>query len=167
MTQSGTLTTANYHADVDGIRADLQTHLDALRGPRQSQVVVPGRSVTSSTDISLRSLIFTPYDDSDILCLLLEAATASGSHNCSAVLEAIVDAGTVQDNKLPGGANAPSVTLSGVSTSLTSDRKRYYDTDGPRPGLLAGTPYRLSVVADSGTFEVLRATLVLGKYARR
>lgn len=168
MAQSGTLSVSNWHTDVDGVRSDLQAHIDAIVGNNQNQITLDGRSITSATALANRSLIFVPTDDCDLLCLDLEAATAAGTSNCRAGLKAIVDAGTEQAGKLPGGSDAPELTLTSVGTSLTSDRIRYFTTDGKRPGLLAGTPYRLDVEATApGTFEVLRATLVLGKRLRR
>jgi hypothetical protein len=168
MAQSGTLSASNWHADVDGIRSALQSHLDALAGRFQNQLTLDKRSITTATPLSNRSIVFVPNDDCDLLALDLEAATSAGTSDCRAKLIAVVDGGAEIENRLPAGADAPVVTLSTVGTTVVSDRKRYYDANGRRPGLLAGTPYRLEVEATAaGTFALLRATLVLGKRLRR
>lgn len=169
MAQSGTLDTSNYHADVDGLRSSLQTHTNTNRSGQATSRVLELRDITDTTDISLRSVIFIPPDDATLRCLLFEALAASGSLNATAKLEAITDGGSSIARVLPAGSESISLTSIGTG-SVSSTRRRYNGGTVDRvPGLLAGTPYRLSVecTSSSSTLAMVRAVLTWHTYARR
>lgn len=166
MAQSGTLSTSNYHTDVDALRSNLQTHLDAIRLGKQKQYLLDLRTVSSATALALRSLVWVPEDDAFIRALVLEGSTAASTADATARLQAIVDAGTAQANlKLPD--DKLEVSASGISTGVTQTRTRWVAPAGKTPAILAGTPYRLELEVTSGTTDLLRALLVVQPFCRR
>lgn len=169
MAQSGTLSTANYHTDVDGLRSSLQAHTNTNRVGQATSRVLELRDIADTTDISLRSVIFIPPDDACFRCFVFEALAASGSLAATAKLEAITDGEVAIARVLPSGAESISLTSIGTG-SVVSTRRRYGGgTVSREPGLLGGTPYRLSVqcTTSSSTLAMVRAVLTWHTYPRR
>lgn len=166
MAVSGTLDATAYNGEMQSVRATLGNRAtdNAVLGNAYRHLEL--RSVTSTTALVERSLIWLAADDHPIKALILQARAASGSANIvNATLEAITDGGTVIERLLPSGKVQARDTAVGTSNSDV----RVLEADLIGAALLGGTVYRLSLQMETAsvTLDLARAVLVYGQAVRR
>lgn len=122
----------------------------------------PISTLTSSTDLSLRSIAFTPFDDGQVQVLAAHGTADAGSRIITVSLT--VDNGDT--TWLVDIARTKSATSSGASN--TDARIDYRTTSGNVFRVLRGVRYRLAVSCDTaGSFSNVVAAIQIRSNRRR
>lgn len=145
---AGTILASELVADFDAPRADLDAATARAAGDFCEHVRAVG--LLSGDDIGVRSTLFTPRDDLELVALGLDAfGHASTALTVTATLARVyedADGDHVEDADGTGGQVR---TLSASTTDSTGDheREQYTATGGERITLLAGVTYRLALTS--------------------
>lgn len=155
---TGLITQATLRANFDDKTLTLSTN--ALAGKTDHVVFVKALNLTTTTDISLRSVDFTPVDDYEVRVLRIRLDDTVASRTVEASL-------TVADGDatflLDKTVSVTGTTVVGVSNANLDLRT----VTGTRLRLLKGVPYRLSLgPSSSGTVPFAQASLVLRSLRR-
>lgn len=143
MTLSGTITATALRTDFDQHRATLKTN--AIAGRKDQTRIWRVATMTSATDLSLRSFAWTQYDDQE-LRIVMARGTAGGA----GVLTVTLAVENGDDTFLAEQTVTATATAGGAGT--VDGRTDYRTTTGVRLRLLKGVRYRLSASVTAATW---------------
>ena len=137
---TGTTSASVLNANFDDKTSTLTTNAKA--GQKDQFINLLVFALGSATDLSARSMLFTPQDDLEVRIISVKATDATASRTITLTLEH--SSGNV---KFTGGASrtAAVVTIIGSATTRTS----FISTSADRFCLLRGVTYRLSVASNT------------------
>ncbi len=158
---TGTVTIATLRANFDDTTAQLSTNANtSLVGKDFELLFGPFAALTQNTDLSLRSLAFTPTDDWQLRALAGDGtADASGRTLTVALTVDNGDATWLLDKAISGS------TTSGGAGNIVV--RQTYLTTATAVWLLKDVRYRLAVSCDAGSFTTISASVQLRSFRRR
>jgi len=156
---TGTVTIATLRSNFDDTTAQLTTN--AALGAKDFELLFgPFSALTQNTDLSLRSIAFTPTDDWQLRALAGDgSADATGRTLTVALTVDNGDTTWLLDKTISG-----STTSSGAGNIVV---RQTYTSSTTAMWLLKGVRYRLAVSCDAGSFTTISASVQLRSFRRR